>query len=92
MKEIYNEKYNDPNKYISLGENTFPYPVPDFIMALGLSQMVFVTDGEGQYYLDVEFSQQFSKSQIEREQYLNSLSPEEREKELENDFVGGGCH
>ncbi len=78
----------DPSKFIKVDYFNKDDPMNAYIQTLNLCRAFYTADG----YLDLETSQRESQRAIDYEQWLETLDPEDREKELENDFVGGGAH
>jgi hypothetical protein len=87
MKE---QNYKDyPDKYICAGNDFDPVgQKPDYIIALDLCNQIYLIGNDGMFYLDLRSSQESTGYS----RWLDMLSEEDRKKELEDDFVGGGCH
>jgi len=78
----------DPLKFIKVDVFNKEDPMNAYIKTLNLCRMFITLDG----YLDLETSQIESQAAVDYQSWLNTLSEEDRNKELENDFVGGGAH
>ena len=85
-----NPNYKDyPEKYICAGSDFDPFgKIPDYIQAMDLCMQIYLIGNDGLYYLDLDASQESTGYS----RWLDMLSEEDREKELKDDFVGGGCH